>query len=148
MSLKNFLNLRIQYVSNEVMIVLKDILRKYPDLLEEFLSFLSRSYLDQVIESDGKAALVWILGRFGDKIEDSPYIMEKIIEEEQDVGSLKLQSFIVVAITQLFFKRAPEMQVMLSNYYKSVMKNSNDTDLRQKVIFYYRLMQQDLTLAR
>ena len=37
---------------------------------------------------------------------------------------------------------------MLSNYYKTVMKSSNDTDLRQKVVFYYRLMQQDLNMAR
>lgn len=72
------------------MIALKDILRKYPDLLEMFLSFFSRDYLDQIVEPEGKAALVWILGKFGDKIEDSPYIMEKIIEEEQDVGSNKL----------------------------------------------------------
>jgi hypothetical protein len=64
------------------MIVLKDILRKYPDLLEEFLPFFSRVFYDQVVETEGKAALVWILGRFGDKIDDSPYIMEKIIEEE------------------------------------------------------------------
>jgi hypothetical protein len=72
------------------MIVLKDILRKYPDLLEDFLPFFGREYLDQITQTDGKAAFVWILGRFGDKIEDSPYIMEKIIEEEQEVGSNKL----------------------------------------------------------
>jgi hypothetical protein len=28
------------------------------------------------------------------------------------------------------------------------MTTSNDTDLRQKVVFYYRLMAQDLSLAR
>lgn len=40
------------------------------------------------------------------------------------------------------------MQQMLSNYYKLVMKSKTDTDLRQKVMFYYRLMKEDLKIAR
>ena len=104
--------------------------------------------MDQVNQTDGKAALIWILGRFGESIEDAPYIMEKIIEEEAEVGSDELSSYIVVATTQLFFKRAPEMHKILSNYYKHVMKNSNNVDLRQKVIFYYRLLKQDLNMAK
>jgi hypothetical protein len=39
--LKNFLALKIDYVTNETLIVLKDILRIYRDYVEEFTFFLN-----------------------------------------------------------------------------------------------------------
>ena len=66
--------------------------------------------------------------------------LEKIIEEDAESNSVMLQSFLVVAATRLFFKRAPEMHQILSNLYKQIMKSSLDLDLRQKVVFYYRLL--------
>ena len=85
--------------------------------------------------------------QFGEQIEDAPYILEKIIEEEQEVNSIYLNNYLVVACTRLFFKRAPEMHQILSNYFKYVLKHSSDCDLRQKVVFYYRLLKQDVRLA-
>lgn len=41
-SLRNFMTLRISYVTNETMKVLKDILRKYPTYIDEFLPFLNK----------------------------------------------------------------------------------------------------------
>lgn len=73
--------------------------------------------------------------------------MEKIIEEEQEEGSTALQTYLVTACTKLFFKRAPEMQQILANLYNQVLKESTDSDLRQKVIFYHRLLKQDVHLA-
>jgi hypothetical protein len=35
-----------------------------------------------VTEAKGRAAYIWLIGRFGESIEDAPYILEKIIEEE------------------------------------------------------------------
>jgi len=77
--------------------------------------------MDQITEANGKAAFVWILGQFGEHIEDAPYILEKIIEEEQEVSSISLNSYIVVACTRLFLKRAPEMHGLLSSYFKQVL---------------------------
>jgi hypothetical protein len=79
--LRNFLSLRISYVTTETVIVLKDVLRKYRNFIDDFIPFFSKISLDQIIEVDGKAAYVWILGEFGELIEDSPYILEKMIEE-------------------------------------------------------------------
>lgn len=87
-SLRNFMTLRISYVTNETMKVLKDILRKYPNFIDEFLPFLNKSYLEQITETQGKAAFVWILGMFGEKIEEAPYLLEKIIEDEQDLSAI------------------------------------------------------------
>ena len=52
---------------------------------------------------------MWILGEFGDLIEDSPYILEKIIEDNKEFNSMKLSSMILTSLVKLFFKRAPEV---------------------------------------
>ena len=44
--LRNFLALRISYVTTETMIVLKDVLRKYPEHITEFAPFFTRQYLE------------------------------------------------------------------------------------------------------
>lgn len=44
------------------MMVLKDVLRKYPKLISEYGQFLTKEYLDAMTELNGKAAFVWILG--------------------------------------------------------------------------------------
>mmetsp|Transcript_11772 Transcript_11772/g.19863 ORF Transcript_11772/g.19863 Transcript_11772/m.19863 type:complete len:107 (-) Transcript_11772:991-1311(-) len=99
------------------------------------------------MDQEGKAAFVWILGQCGEHIEDAPYILEKIIEEEQETNSIHLQIYLVTACTKLFFKRAPEMHKILASFYKYILVSSEDLDLRQKVTFYYRLLKEDVHLA-
>lgn len=120
--LRNFLSLRINYVTNATMMVLKDIFRKYTDFIEGFIPFFNKQSLEQITETNGRAAFVWILGQFGEQIDDSPYLLEKIIEEEQETGSTALQTYLVTACTKLFFKRAPEMQRILAKLFSHVMK--------------------------
>jgi len=63
---KNFLTLKISYVTNETMIILKDILRKYNEFVEDFVPFFTKEYLDLLTNMESKAAFVWVLGKFGD----------------------------------------------------------------------------------
>jgi AP-1 complex subunit beta-1 len=43
--LRNFLSLKINYVTNEIMVVLKDILRKYTDFIEGFVPLCTKECL-------------------------------------------------------------------------------------------------------
>ena len=52
--LRNFLSLRINYVTNETMVVLKDILRKYTDFIEGFVPFCTKESLQQITETNGR----------------------------------------------------------------------------------------------
>ena len=62
--LKTFLGLQINYVTTETVKVLKDILRRYPEFIEEFVPFLTKISLDQIEDIDGKIGFVWALGQF------------------------------------------------------------------------------------
>jgi len=120
--LKNFLSLRINYVTTETLKVLQDVFRKYPSYIENFVPYFNRTCLEQLTESIGKSAFVWIIGSFGEQLEDAPYMLEKIIEEEQDNSYSEIWKFLVIACTKLFFKRAPEMHHILANLYSIILK--------------------------
>jgi len=65
---------------------------------------------------EGKIAYIWILGEFGELIDDSPYILEKMIEEQKEFNSIKLSGVLLTALFKLFFKRAPETHKMLGQF--------------------------------
>ena len=145
--LKNFLGLQIAYVTTETIKVLKDILRKYPDFVDDFVPLICRVQTDQIIENDGKIAFVWILGEFGQYISDSPYILERMAEESREVNNCEFTSALFIAVFKLFFKRAPETKALFQRLFAEIMQNGNDAHLKQRAIFLYRLMQTDLAKA-
>jgi len=134
-------------VTTETVIVLKDVLRKYRNFIDDFIAFFSKISLDQIIEVEGKCAFAWILGEFGDQIEESPYILEKMMDEQREFNSVKLSSVLLTATFKLFFKRAPEVKKMLARFLEQLITNANETDLRQRAVFYYRLLKTDVKLA-
>lgn len=44
--LRNFLSLRISYVTTETIVVLKDVLRKYRSFIDDFIPFFSKISLE------------------------------------------------------------------------------------------------------
>ena len=54
---------------------------------------------------------------------------------------------ILTSLFKLFFKRAPEVKRMLGSFMENVIKNCVDTDLKQRAVFYYRLLKLDVSLA-
>lgn len=87
------------------------------------------------------------MGEFGEDIEESPYILEKMIEEQKEFNSVKLSSVLLTSIFKLFFKRAPEVQKMLGQFLEQLVRSAVDTDLKQRATFYYRLLKTDIALA-
>lgn len=128
--------------------MLKDVLRKYRNFIDDFIPFFTKISLDQITEVEGKCAYVWILGEFGEEVEESPYILERMIEEQKEFNSVKLSSILLTAIFKLFFKRAPEVHKMLGQFLEQIIKTSVDTDLKQRAVFYYRLLKTDINLAQ
>jgi hypothetical protein len=48
----------------------------------------------------------------------------------------------------MFFKRAPECKHLLTYLFKELVTNATDTDVKQKAVFMYRLLQNDIGLAK
>jgi len=91
---------------------------------------------------------MWILGQFGDRIEDSPYILEKMLVELKELNSPEFTAQLFQSVFKLFFIRAPEVKKLLAAIFQEIMTNGSDTILKQRAVFLYRAMQTDIQLAR
>jgi AP-4 complex subunit beta-1 len=145
--LRIFLSLQINYVTTQVIKILKDVLRKFPEFIDDVIEMIQKISLDQIEEIEGKIALVWILGQFGHKIEDAPYLLEKMVSDVKEINSPEFTGILLTSAFSLFFKRAPETKKLLSTVFKEVFNNSTDSTLKQKATFLYRLLKTDLKLA-
>lgn len=61
------------------MIVAKDIFRKFPNKYESLIKdFCSK--LDEFYEPESKAAIVWIVGEYAEKINDAEKLIDKFAD--------------------------------------------------------------------
>lgn len=70
---------KVDYVVQEAVIVIKDIFRKYPNKYESIIKDLCENLkaLDNV---DAKAAMIWIIGEYGDRIDNAIELMYNFAE--------------------------------------------------------------------
>lgn len=145
--LLGFLNSGLASVLPTVMVTLGRILQKYPDLADSVLEGL-KPYLANVDEAEGKAAVFWILGEYGDRIDDAPYILERFIDEFEQQNKRIVRLQLLTATVKLFFKRPPEVQKMLGRLLKAACEDTGAMDVRDRAMFYYRLLQEGPENAR
>ena len=79
---------------------LRDLVRKYPDRIERFISGIG-TFFSRIDEPEAKAALLWMIAEYGHLIPESPYLIEPLIDsfaEEQSQAHRPL--LVVVAASQ------------------------------------------------
>lgn len=102
--LLSFLELeQLQHVMATTLVVMKDMLRRFPDQAQDVIPRLAQS-LDVVEETSAIAAIVTMTGEYGQIIEDGPYILEEVINK-WDTQHPKVKSQLLVGTLKLFFKR-------------------------------------------
>jgi len=140
----DFLELDLEYVRDESLVVMKDLLRKYPEKRHDVLPVLPR-IIGAVEQPAAKAAIVWLLGEFGQDLRRAPYVLEKLIDDFSDEAAPSVLLELLAATMKLFFKRPPEMQSMLGRLLGSAINESNHQDVRDRALLYYRLLEQQPT---
>ena len=146
--MKNLLNRDVDYIVSESLSVLQSLLRKYPGIIEEFSKYLEPAII--IVENDraGLASLIWILGEFGNKVDNSPYIIENLIDQfSNDIQSPEIIYALLLAGCKLFFKSPGEMQIIVGRIFEMILKNYHDVDLRDRTYYFYNLMEKNIELA-
>lgn len=131
---------RVSYVVQEATVVVRDIFRKYPNQYIGIIPALCTN-LDDIDEPDAKAALVWIIGEYADKIENSAEQLAACLESfSDDVPAVKFQ--ILTAIVKLFLKKpdSAEAQRIVQIVLEKATKESDNADLRDRAFIYWRLL--------
>lgn len=146
--LKSLVHRNVDYIVAEALSVLQHILRKFPAIIEEFINFLEPAILALDNDVKGMSSLIWILGEFGHKLDNAPYILENLIEDfSEGVQPSNIIYAVLLAGTKLFFKSPGEMQPVLGKIFELILKNYFDVDLRDRTLYIYNLMKKDINLA-
>ncbi|KAJ8751695.1 hypothetical protein K2173_025861 [Erythroxylum novogranatense] len=144
--LLQFLEMEKDYVTAEALVLVKDLLRKYPQWSHDCIAVVGNISSKNVQEPKAKAALIWMLGEYSRDMSDAPYILESLIENWDEENSAEVRLHLLTAVMKCFFKRPPETQKALGAALSAGLADFHQ-DVHDRALFYYRLLQHNVTIA-
>lgn len=76
-TLLQLLETKISYVIQEVVVVIRDIFRRYPNQYETVIPTLCE-HMDELTEPESKSAIVWIVGHYADRIDNAVELLDDL----------------------------------------------------------------------
>lgn len=78
-TLLDLVRTKVDYLVQEAVKVIKDIFRKYPNKYESIIKDLCEN-LRALDNSDSKSSMIWIVGEYGDRIDNSVDLLNSFAE--------------------------------------------------------------------
>ncbi|KAK5115718.1 AP-1 complex subunit beta-1 [Meristemomyces frigidus] len=143
--LLELLNTKVGYVVQEVIVVIKDIFRKYPGY-EGIIPTLCQC-IDELDEPNARGALIWIVGEYAEKISNAGEILAGFVEGfNEEFTQTQLQ--ILTAVVKLFLKKPDESQGLVQKVLQAATAESDNPDIRDRAYVYWRLLSSDPQVAK
>ncbi|KAL6772025.1 AP1B1 [Auxenochlorella protothecoides x Auxenochlorella symbiontica] len=133
---------RVSYVVQEAVVVLRDVFRRYPGRYERVIAPLCEC-LEALDEPEAKAAMVWIIGEYADRIDNADELLEQFLEgfPEESPG---VQLALVTATVKLFLRKPSEKpQALIQLVLSYATQETDSPDLRDRAYIYWRLLSAD-----
>lgn len=137
---------KVSYIVQEATVVIRNIFRKYPNQYESIISTLCEN-LDSLDESEAKAAMIWIIGQYADRIENSDALLEDFLYTFSD-ESHEVQLALLTATVKLFIQRPKKGQDLVPKVLKWATEDTDNPDLRDRGYMYWRLLSSDPAAAK
>ncbi|GJE87205.1 adaptor protein complex beta subunit [Phanerochaete sordida] len=131
---------KVSYVVQEAVIVIKDVFRRYPGKYEGIIPTLCQ-HLDALDEPESKAAMVWIVGQYADRIENADELMDDLtftfMEEPVEV-----QLALLTASVKLFIHKSQSetSKAIVHKVLKWATEEVDNPDLRDRGFMYWRML--------
>ncbi|KAK2083547.1 AP-2 complex subunit beta [Saguinus oedipus] len=126
---------KVNYVVQEAIIVIRDIFRKYPNKYESIIATLCEN-LDLLDEPDAQAAMIWIVGEYAERIDNTDELLESFLEGFHN-ESTQEQLALLTAIVKLFLKKPSEIRELVQQLKKVLSEKpliSEETDLSEPTL--------------
>ena len=137
---------KVSYIVQEATVVMKNIFRKYPNKYESIISTLCEN-LDSLDEPEAKAAMVWVIGQYADRIENSEVLLEDFLDSWPD-ETHEVQLALLTATVKLFIQRPTKGQELVPKVLKWATEETDNPDLRDRGYMYWRLLSSNPTAAK
>lgn len=140
-ALLDLIQTKVNYVVQEAIVVIKDIFRKYPNQYESIIGTLCEN-LDSLDEPEAKAAMIWIIGQYADRIENSDELLDDFLYTFLE-ETVEVQLALLTATVKLFIKRPTAGQELVPRVLKWATEDVDNPDLRDRGFIYWRLLSTD-----
>ncbi|KAI0748046.1 Adaptor protein complex beta subunit [Daedaleopsis nitida] len=139
-ALLDLIETKVTYVVQEAVIVIKDVFRRYPGKYEGIIPKLCE-HLDLLDEPESKAAVIWIIGQFANRIDNADELMDDLtytfLEEPTEV-----QLALLTAAVKLFIYKAHSdtTKALVHKVLKWATEEVDNPDLRDRGFMYWRML--------
>lgn len=145
-SLLTLVSTKVSYIVQEATVVIRNIFRKYPNRYESIISTLCEN-LDSLDEPEAKAAMIWVIGQYADRIENSDVLLDDFLFSFAD-EPVEVQLALLTATVKLFIQRPTKGQELVPKVLKWATEETDNPDLRDRGYMYWRLLSSDPVTAK
>uniref|UniRef100_G1KAG2 AP complex subunit beta n=2 Tax=Anolis carolinensis TaxID=28377 RepID=G1KAG2_ANOCA len=138
--LTELLELKQEHITSAVVQVFRDLVWLCPQCTETVSQALPGCE-ENIQDSEGKQALIWLLGVHGERIPNVPYILEDFVDNIKSETFSVVKVELLTALVRLFIARPAECQDMLGRLLYYCIEEERDMTVRDRALFYYRLLQ-------
>lgn len=158
-ALLDLIETKVTYVVQEATIVTRDIFRRYPGQYEGIIPTLCQN-IDALDEPESKAAMVWIIGQFSNRIENADELLDDLLytflEESVEVSILisihmfstrerirkQVQLALLTAVVKLFVykSQSDRPKELVHKALKWATEEVDNPDLRDRGFMYWRML--------
>ncbi|CAE7205840.1 BETAC-AD, partial [Symbiodinium sp. KB8] len=134
------------YLVQEAVIVIKDIFRRYPGHYEGVIGTLCE-HLGSLDEPEAKAAFVWIIGEYADRIDGAADLLEDFLDSFLEEPA-QVQLALLTAVVKCYLKDPEGSDGIVQSVLQMATEESDNPDLRDRGYIYWRLLAADPDAAR
>ena len=145
-TLLDLVNAKIPYIVQEATVVIRNIFRKYPNQYESIIGQVIQN-IDDLDEPEAKAAVIWIIGQYARRIENSDQLLQDYLLTFHD-ENVEVQLALLTATVKLFIQRPTKGQEIVPQVLKWCTEETDDPDLRDRGYMYWRLLSTDPAAAK
>ncbi|XP_050183030.1 AP-4 complex subunit beta-1 isoform X1 [Myiozetetes cayanensis] len=138
--LTELLGLQQEHITSAVVRAFRDLAWLCPQCTDAVCQALPGCE-DTIQDSEGKQALIWLLGTHGEKVPNAPYVLEDFVENVKSETFPAVKMELLTALVRLFLSRPAECQDMLGRLLYYCIEEEMDMAVRDRGLFYYRLLQ-------
>uniref|UniRef100_A0A3P9I2U4 AP complex subunit beta n=1 Tax=Oryzias latipes TaxID=8090 RepID=A0A3P9I2U4_ORYLA len=137
--LTGLLGLKQDHITSAVVQTLRDLVWVCPQCSDTVCSALEGCE-ETLQDSQGRQALLWLLGVYGDGVSSAPYTLEAFIDGVKSEVSLGVKMELLTATMRLFLTRPAETQDMLGRLLHYCIEEEMDMCVRDLGLLYYHLL--------
>ncbi|XP_022076321.1 AP-4 complex subunit beta-1 [Acanthochromis polyacanthus] len=137
--LTGLLGLKQDHITSAVVQTMRDLVWVCPQC-SDTVCFALEGCEETLQDSQGRQALLWLLGVYGERVSSAPYTLEVFIDGVRSEASLGVKMELLTATMRLFLCRPAETQDMLGRLLHYCIEEETDMCVRDQALLYYRLL--------